>query len=48
MSSAFVTPGLPLKSSCGSYPAQLVDAFFYAQGKNSKEDCAQNVMIRSG
>ena len=35
MSSAFVTPGLPLKSSCASYPAQA-DVFFYAQGKTSK------------
>ena len=40
MLSAFVTPGSPLKSSCASYPAQA-DAFFYAQGKNSKQDCAQ-------
>ena len=36
MSSAFVTPGSPLKSSCASYPAQA-DVFFYAQGKNSKQ-----------
>ena len=34
MSSAFVTPGSPLKSSCASYPAQA-DVFFYAQGKNN-------------
>ena len=35
MSSAFVTPGSPLKSSCASYPAKA-DTFFYAQGKPMK------------
>ena len=35
MSSAFVTPGSPLKSSCASYPAKA-DMFFYAQGKPNK------------
>ena len=47
MLSAFVTPGSPLKSSCTSYPTQA-DGFFYAPGKNSNQDCAQNAMIRSG